>query len=50
MNLNQVARVAYMVARGSRDLVAISKGPSAIIARLVRKGLGRLVSGPINRI
>lgn len=50
MSLNTIATVAYTVARLARDLTAVSKGPGAILLRLVRKALGRAVNGPINRI
>lgn len=50
MNLNTIASIAYLIARGTRDLVAITKGPGATLLRLLRKALGRAVNGPINRI
>jgi hypothetical protein len=47
--LNDISRVLYRMARTSRDINAVSRGPRAVGKRLIRKGAGRKVGGFLNR-
>lgn len=50
MNLNKISGVLYKAARLSRDVNAVTRGPGAIGRRIVRKGAGRAVNGPLQQV
>jgi hypothetical protein len=47
--LNRISSGAYTVARVSRDVNAVARGPKAIAHRVVRKAAGRTVNGLLAR-
>jgi hypothetical protein len=49
MTLNGWSKVFYALARGSRDVQAIRRGPRAVGKRLVRKAAGRTYGRMIRR-
>jgi hypothetical protein len=50
MNLNKLSSFFYTAARITRDINAISRGPGAILRRIVRKGSGRAVNGGLAQV
>lgn len=50
MNINKISNVLYKAARLSRDVNAVTRGPGAIGRRIVRKGAGRAVNGPLQQV
>lgn len=44
MNWNKISSVLYKGARLSRDLNAISRGPAAMVKRVGRKAIGRVLA------
>jgi hypothetical protein len=48
--LNKISSGAYTVARVSRDVNAVARGPRAIGNRIVRKAAGRTVNGLLARL
>jgi len=47
---NDLISTAYKLLRMERDLKAVSKGPDAIVKRMVRKKLGRISGSIINKL
>lgn len=50
MNINKISDMLYKAARLSRDVNAVTRGPGAIGRRIVRKGAGRAVNGPLQQV